>query len=105
MNLSAAISAKRVTPGRPYQDDSQPIVWAVWLGANTPKRLAHEWGIGLRQAAMRLSHARRCGWIVRHASRGTVRYRVVRCVAPRGCSYGGLGMDPAHNLPSRITHR
>jgi hypothetical protein len=47
----------------------RPIVWQVWLGANTPKRLANELGIDSVQACQLLQRAMRAGYI-RRISRG-----------------------------------
>ncbi len=55
------------TGGRPYlgavrktpqpSDAAKPIVWAVWLGANTAARLAHQWGIDKSAAERQLREA------------------------------------------------
>lgn len=40
-----------------------PIVWAVFLGANTSSRLAREWGISYHAARRALHKAFKRGWI------------------------------------------
>ena len=51
---------------KPPRDDAQPIVWAVYLGANTPAKLAAEWPGWTRTAAgYALQHAVKQGLIVR----------------------------------------
>jgi hypothetical protein len=54
---------------------SHPIVWQVWLGANTPKRLSRELGIDLANAHARLDAATKSGFIKR-ISRGV--YSAIR---------------------------
>ena len=53
----------------------RPIVWQVWLGANTPKRLANELEIDLAQACQLLHRAHEAGHIKR-ISRGV--YSAIR---------------------------
>ena len=87
---------------KPVEDTECPIVWAVWLGANTASRLANEWGITAKSAGMRLAYAEQTGRLRRNG-RGNgkqIRYRVTRSIAWRGSSYGGAGMDVARNLPN-----
>lgn len=55
--------------------------WAVWMGANTAKRLADEWGIGHRLALNILNYARIRGLVTIHSrpvvnGRRVSRYRV-----------------------------
>jgi hypothetical protein len=54
---------------------NRPIVWQVWLGANTPKRLANELEIDPVQACQLLHRAMRAGYIKR-VSRGV--YSTIR---------------------------
>lgn len=53
----------------------RPIVWQVYLGANTPKRLSRELGISLEAAHGRLDLATKAGYIKR-ISRGV--YSAIR---------------------------
>ncbi len=46
-----------------------PIVWAVFLGADTSLRLAHEFGITVRQAHWRFRSAVKQGFLVRGGRR------------------------------------
>ena len=48
-------------PNLQPRDQDPPIMFAVWLGANTAKRLALEWGIKLSCARMRLQYAAEIG--------------------------------------------
>lgn len=56
------------TPRARFQGiTNQNIGWAVYLGANTPKRLALEWGIGRSRAIRLLKRAEKARVIVRQA--------------------------------------
>ena len=59
---------------------SSAIVWAVWLGCDTARRLSAEWGITVESATHRLFNARRSGHLRKHskARGGCIRYRVAR---------------------------
>lgn len=66
----------------PPPDTAPAIVWAVYLGANTPTRLAIACGITYPAAEARLRRAWRRGVLTRDAD--THRYAPARTVPPRG---------------------
>lgn len=43
--------------------DAPPIVWAVFLGANTVGRLAREWDVDYKTARRAMRRAFRLGWL------------------------------------------
>lgn len=45
---------------------NRTVAWAVLLGANTAKRLGHEWGISLKAAWEHLDRTCQAGFIERH---------------------------------------
>lgn len=49
----------------PKPPDYGNVAWAVYLGCDTPYRLAREWGIGKQLAASMLHSSYRCGFIRR----------------------------------------
>ena len=59
---------------------SSAIIWAVWMGCNTARRLAAEWGITVESATQRLLGARRSGYLRKHSRTrgGCIRYKVAR---------------------------
>ena len=58
---------------------TRPIAYAVWLGANTARRLAREWRISLSRARARLRYAEKKGIVVgKRRSCGAIKYRVAR---------------------------
>jgi len=44
---------------------SRTIAWAVYLGANTARRLSREWRLSRPQARRQLAYACRAGYLVR----------------------------------------
>lgn len=64
---------------------TNPAVWAVYLGANTPRRLAREWDIPIARAARILGDLHRAGAIDR---RGRGRYHTIPS------ELGGMGKCP-----------
>lgn len=45
--------------------DAKTVQWAVYLGCNTPHRLAAEWGVTINKANSYLANARRSGLLIR----------------------------------------
>ncbi len=70
-------SSKRI-PAQPPKPRFEPIVWAVWLGANTAHRLAREWRISLQKARGRLQYAADIGLLRVDRRHSPLRYSAAR---------------------------
>jgi len=56
------------------------LPWAVWLGANTTRRLAEEWGVSRPTATKWLQEGRRAGVLRSRKVGHAVVYRVARTI-------------------------
>jgi hypothetical protein len=81
---------------KPPADTAPAIVWAVHLGANTPMRLATEWGMPLTEAWERLQWAKECGLLKLRRGVYVVLSLLVLCIT--GCGEPRL-LNPGAHMP------